>query len=173
MMNIHKITLVGVLIAGAVVIGYLESLITSVGIPGIKLGLANIVILITLYELGIKEAIFVNALRVVLVSLIAGTLLSYGFLMSLAGAILSLGVMILFHSLIKKFSIIGVSVLGALFHVIGQIIVAMIFLESVYVLYYLPFIAVTSIITGVFVGIGSQLIIKTGAIKKIKEKYNF
>lgn len=172
-MNIHKITLVGVLIASAVVIGYLESLIPSVGIPGIKLGLANIVILITLYELGIKEAIFVNALRVVLVSLITGTLLSYGFLMSLAGAILSLGVMILFHTLIKKFSIIGVSVLGALFHVIGQIIVAMIFLESVYVLYYLPFIAVTSLITGVLVGLGSQLIIKTGAIKKIKEKYNF
>ena len=172
-MNIHKITLVGVLIAGAVVIGYLESLIPSVGIPGIKLGLANIVILITLYELGIKEAIFVNALRVVLVSLITGTLFSYGFLMSLAGAILSLGVMVLFHTLIKKFSIIGVSVLGALFHVIGQIIVAMIFLESVYVLYYLPFIAVTSLITGVLVGLGSQLIIKTGAIKKIKEKYNF
>ena len=172
-MNIHKITLVGVLIASAVVIGYLESLIPSVGIPGIKLGLANIVILITLYELGIKEAIFVNALRVVLVSLITGTLLSYGFLMSLAGAILSLGVMILFHALIKKFSIIGVSVLGALFHVVGQIIVAMIFLESVYVLYYLPFIAVTSLITGVLVGLGSQLIIKTGAIKKIKEKYNF
>lgn len=172
-MNIHKITLVGVLIASAVVISYFESLIPSVGIPGIKLGLANIVILITLYELGIKEAIFVNALRVVLVSLITGTLLSYGFLMSLAGAILSLGVMILFHTLIKKFSIIGVSVLGALFHVIGQIIVAMIFLESVYVLYYLPFIAVTSLITGVLVGLGSQLIIKTGAIKKIKEKYNF
>ena len=172
-MNIHKITLVGVLIASAVVIGYLESLIPSVGIPGIKLGLANIVVLITLYELGIKEAIFVNALRVVLVSLITGTLLSYGFLMSLAGAIFSLGVMILFHTLIKKFSIIGVSVLGALFHVIGQIIVAMIFLESVYVLYYLPFIAVTSLITGVLVGLGSQLIIKTGAIKKIKEKYNF
>ena len=172
-MNIHKITLVGVLIASAVVISYFESLIPSVGIPGIKLGLANIVILITLYELGIKEAIFVNALRVVLVSLITGTLLSYGFLMSLAGAILSLVVMILFHTLIKKFSIIGVSVLGALFHVIGQIIVAMIFLESVYVLYYLPFIAVTSLITGVLVGLGSQLIIKTGAIKKIKEKYNF
>lgn len=172
-MNIHKITLVGVLIASAVVIGYLESLIPSVGIPGIKLGLANIVILITLYELGIKEAILVNVLRVVLVSLITGTLLSYGFLMSLAGAILSLGVMILFHTLIKKFSIIGVSVLGALFHIIGQIIVAMIFLESIYVLYYLPLIAVTSIITGVLVGLGSQLIIKTGAIKKIKEKYNF
>ena len=137
-----------------------------VGIPGIKLGLANIVILITLYELGIKEAILVNALRVVLVSLITGTLLSYGFLMSLTGAILSLGVMILFHTLIKKFSIIGVSVLGALFHIIGQIIVAMIFLESIYVLYYLPLIAVTSIITGVLVGLGSQLIIKTGAIKK-------
>ena len=172
-MNIHKITLVGVLIAGAVVIGYLESLIPSVGIPGIKLGLANIVILITLYELGIKEAIFVNALRVVLVSLITGTLFSYGFLMSLAGAILSLGVMVLFHTLIKKFSIIGVSVLGALFHVIGQIIVAMIFLESVYVLYYVPFIAVTSLITGVLVGLESKLIIKTGAIKKIKEKYYF
>ena len=172
-MNVHKLTLVGVLVAGAVVIGYLESLIPSIGIPGVKLGLANIVILITLFELGYKEAIFVNILRVVLVSLITGTILSMGFLMSLTGAVLSLGIMILFHLLVKKFSIIGISVIGAVFHVIGQIIIAMIFLETPYVLYYLPIIGVTAIITGVLVGLGANLVIKTGAIKKIKEKYEF
>ena len=84
-----------------------------------------------------------------------------------------LGIMILFHLLIKKFSIIGVSVIGAVFHVIGQIIIAMIFLETPYVLYYLPIIGVTAIITGVLVGLGANLVIKTGAIKKIKEKYEF
>ena len=172
-MKVQKLALLGVLTAGAIVIAILESFIPSVGIPGVKLGLANIVILIILYELGIVEAIVVNLLRVLVVGLIRGTFLSMGFLMSLTGAVLSLGIMILFYLLIKKFSIIGVSVIGSLFHVTGQLLIAMIFLGTAYIFIYLPVIAVSAIITGVFVGIVAQLIIKTGVIKKQREKYNY
>ena len=172
-MKVQKMALLGVLTAGAIVIAILESFIPSVGIPGVKLGLANIVILIILYELGIVEAIVVNLLRVLVVGLVRGTFLSMGFLMSLTGAVLSLGIMILFYILIKKFSIIGVSVIGSLFHVTGQLLIAMIFLGTAYIFLYLPFIAVSAIITGVFVGIVAQLIIKTGVIKKQREKYNY
>lgn len=172
-MKVQKMALLGILTAGAIAIAILESFIPSVGIPGVKLGLANIVILIILYELGIWEAVTVNLLRVLVTSLVRGTFLSMGFLMSLTGAALSLGIMILFYLLIKKFSIIGVSVIGALFHVFGQILIAMLFLGSAYVVLYLPIIAISAIITGVFVGIVAKLIINTGLIKKQREKYNF
>ena len=172
-MKVQKMALLGVLTAAAIVIAILESFIPSVGIPGVKLGLANIVILIILYELGIWEAAVVNLLRVLVVSLVRGTFLSMGFLMSLTGATLSLGIMILFYLLIKQFSIIGVSVIGSVFHVTGQILIAMIFLGTGYIFLYLPVIAISAIITGVFVGIVAKLIIKTGVIKKQKEKYNF
>ena len=172
-MKVQKMALLGVLTAGAIVIAILESFIPSVGIPGVKLGLANIVILIILYELGIVEAIVVNLLRVLVVGLVRGTFLSMGFLMSLTGAVLSLGIMILFYLLIKKFSIIGVSVICSIFHVTGQILIAMLFLGTAYIFLYLPIIAISAIITGVFVGIVAKLIIKTGAIKKQREKYNY
>ena len=172
-MKVQKMALLGVLTAGAIVIAILESFIPSVGIPGVKLGLANIVILIILYELGIVEAIVVNLLRVLVVGLVRGTFLSMGFLMSLTGAILSLGIMILFYLLIKKFSIIGVSVIGSIFHVTGQILIAMIFLGTAYIFLYLPIIATSAIITGVFVGVVAKLIIRTGVIKKQREKYNY
>ena len=172
-MKVVKITLIAMLTAATVVIGIIESFIPSVGIPGVKLGLANIMVLITLYEMGIISALFVSLSRVVLVGLIRGTFLSMGFLMSLSGAILSLGVMVLFYLLIKKFSIIGVSVIGSIFHVTGQILVAMIYLSTPYVIFYLPIIAISAIITGVFVGIVARLIIKTEVIKKQREKYNF
>ncbi len=81
--------------------------------------------------------------------------------------------MIVFYLLIKKFSIIGVSVIGSLFHVFGQILVAMFYLGSAYVIYYLPIISISAIITGVLVGITARLIIRTGVIKKQKERYNF
>ena len=172
-MKVQKIALLGVLTAATIVIAIAESFIPSIGIPGVKLGLANIMILITLYELGILEAVGINVARVFVVSLVRGTFLSMGFLMSLTGAVLSLGVMILFYLLVKKFSIIGVSVIGSLFHVFGQILVAMFYLGTAYVIYYLPVIAISAIITGVLVGVTAKLIIKTGVIKKQKERYNF
>ena len=172
-MKVQKMALLGVLTAAAIVIAILESFIPSVGIPGVKLGLANIVILVIIYELGIVEAIIVNLLRVLVVGLVRGTFLSMGFLMSLSGAVLSLTIMIIFYLLIKRFSIIGVSVLGSIFHVSGQILIAMLYLGTAYIVLYLPIIAISAIITGVFVGIVTQLIIKTGVIKKQREKYRF
>ena len=172
-MKVQKMALLGVLTAGAIVIAILESFIPSVGIPGVKLGLANIMILIILYELGIVEAITVNLLRVLVVGLVRGTFLGMGFFMSLTGAVFSLGIMILFYLLIKKFSVIGVSVIGSIFHVGGQILIAMIYLGSAYIVLYLPVLAISAIITGVFVGIVARLIINTGIIKKQREKYNF
>ena len=172
-MKVQKMALLGVLTAGAIVIAILESFITSIGIPGVKLGLANIVILIILYELGIVEAIMVNLLRVLVVGLVRGTFLGMGFFMSLTGAVFSLGIMILFYLLIKKFSIIGVSVIGSIFHVGGQILIAMIYLGTAYIVLYLPVLAISAIITGVFVGIIARLIINTGIIKKQRKKYNF
>ena len=172
-MKVQKMALLGVLTAGAIVIAILESFIPSIGIPGVKLGLANIVILIILYELGIVEAVIVNLLRVIVVGLVRGTFLGMGFFMSLTGAVFSLGIMILFYLLIKKFSVIGVSVIGSIFHVGGQILIAMIYLGTAYIVLYLPVLAISAIITGVFVGIIARLIIRTGIIKKQREKYNF
>ena len=172
-MKVQKMALLGVLTAGAIVIAILESFIPSIGIPGVKLGLANIVILVILYELGIIEAIIVNLLRVIVVGLVRGTFLGMGFFMSLTGAVFSLGIMILFYLLIKKFSIIGVSVIGSIFHVGGQILIAMIYLGTGYIVFYLPVLAISAIVTGVFVGIIARLIVRTGIIKKQREKYNF
>ena len=172
-MKVQKMALLGVLTAGAIVIAILESFIPSIGIPGVKLGLANIVILIILYELGIVEAVIVNLHRVIVVGLVRGTFLGMGFFMSLTGAVFSLGIMILFYLLIRKFSVIGVSVIGSIFHVGGQILIAMIYLGTAYIVLYLPVLAISAIITGVFVGIIAQLIIRTGIIKKQREKYNF
>ena len=174
-MELRKITRLSMFLALAVTLNIVENVIPIFQgiVPGVKLGLANIMILVILYELGILDAIIVNVLRVVVVGLVRGSIFSMGFLMSLTGAIFSLGIMILFYVLIKKFSIIGVSVIGSLFHVTGQVLIAMIFLGSAYVILYLPIIAISAIITGVFVGITAMLIIKTGAIKKQREKYNF
>ena len=172
-MKVQKIALLGVLLASTIVIAIAESFIPSFTIPGIKLGFANIVILVTLYEVGILEAVFINLVRVLVVSLVRGSFLSMGFFMSLTGAFLSLGVMILLKVVIKKFSIIGVSVVGALFHVFGQILIAMLYMSSVYVVFYLPIIAASAVVTGIIVGFVASAIIRTEVIKKQRQKYNF
>ena len=172
-MKVQKMALLSVLTAAAIVIAIIESFIPSIWIPGVKLGLANIVILVILYEIGIIEAILVNLLRVFLVGLLRGTFLSMGFYMSLTGAVLSLAVMIVFYLIIKKFSIVAVSVMGSIFHIFGQILIAILFLGTASVLYYLPIISISAIITGILVGIGAKLIINTGVIKKLREKYEF
>ena len=171
-MSVRRIALLGILTAATIVIAILESFIPSIGIPGVKLGLANIMILVILYELGIVDVIMVNLLRVIVVGLVRGNIFSMGFLMSLTGAIFSLGIMILFYLVVRKFTVVGVSVIGSIFHVGGQVIIAMIFLGSAYVVLYLPIIGISAIITGVFVGIVAQLIINTGIVRKQKERSN-
>jgi heptaprenyl diphosphate synthase len=120
-------------------------------IPGVKLGLANVIILIMLYEFKFYEAGIVDLLRIIVVALIRDTIASPTFFMSLAGGILSYIVMLIF-SKIKIFSPIGVSALGSISHFLGQIIIVIIIINLDAVLYYLPFLAVFSIITVVVSG---------------------
>lgn len=164
MMNVKRLCVISMLLAMAIVLNVLESFI-PVFIPGVKLGLANIIVLIMLYEFKAWEALLVALLRVLLVGILRGTLLSPTFLMALSGSMLSFTIMFLF-SRIKIFSPIGVSVLGAIGHATGQIIVAIIILGSKAVVYYLPFIALLSILTGVLSGIISRTYLKRSVTKK-------
>ena len=155
------------LLAIAIVLNYLESFIPSIGIPGVKLGLANIVILICLYKYKVYEALTVGILRVVLANLLKGTFLSIAFYMSLSGAMLSFLVMFLFMH-INKLKPLVISVIGAIFHAVGQIIVVLIILQTSGILLYLPFIMLASIITGVLNGIVCERIIATKLFENIE-----
>jgi heptaprenyl diphosphate synthase len=163
-MKAKNIAAFGVYVALAMIFSYIELQIPPlVAIPGIKLGLPNVVIIIALYKFGWKEAIVINVLRVLLVSVLFGTVLSL--LYSVAGAILSLFVMIILKKS-KIFSTVLVSVFGAISHNIGQITVAIFVLETSELLYYLPVLIITGTISGVLLGlIGATIVKKLDNIK--------
>lgn len=168
MKNLKRICILSMLLAMAIVLNMVETLI-PIFIPGVKLGLANIIILIMLYEFKPTEALIVNLLRIIIVGLIRSTLLSPTFLMSLTGGILSYLLMLLF-SRGKIFSPIGVSVLGAVGHTVGQIVIAIILLDTTAVVYYLPLIALLSVFTGVFSGILARAYLKRSITKQFLEE---
>ena len=165
--SLKRWMIIAMLMAMATVLSYLESFI-PVFIPGVKLGLANVIILIMLYEFKFYEAGIVDLLRILVVALIRGTLMTPTFLMSLSGGILSYIVMLIF-SRIKMFSPIGVSVLGSISHSIGQIIVVIIIINLDAVLYYLPFILVLSLATGILSGFITKEYLKRSITKNILE----
>ena len=121
------------------------------------MGLANIVVIFALYTLGPIEALIVSLLRVILSSFLFGSVLSL--LYSLSGALLSLGGMILMKKL-KIFSTTVVSVTGGVLHNVGQILVACLVLETDVLLYYLPVLILSGVITGAVIGIIASLVIK-------------
>jgi heptaprenyl diphosphate synthase len=153
MNNRSRVAFLGLFTAFAMILSFVESQIpTFVAIPGIKLGLPNIAIIIILYKFGYKEAITVSLLRVLLTSLLFGTVLSM--LYSIAGAVLSFIAMILF----KKFlSIVTVSVIGGVCHNIGQIVVACLVTETAQLMYYLPVLIISGVIAGIVVGLVAAL----------------
>ena len=165
--KILRYVTLSLLLAIAIVLNYLESFIPSIGIPGVKLGLANIVILICLYKYKVYEALMVDLLRILLANLLKGTFLSIAFYMSLSGAMLSFLVMFLFRY-IKTLKPLVISVIGAIFHAIGQIVVALIIMQTSGILLYLPFIMLASIITGVLNGIVCERIIATNIFENIE-----
>lgn len=156
-MRSKKIAFLGVFIALALICSYVESLIPFYfGIPGVKLGLTNIVVVIMLYTVGEKEAFAVSVLRIILAGFLFGNLFSI--LYSLAGGLLSFLVMYL----IKKFQLLGivtVSVCGGISHNIGQIIVAAFVVENYNIFYYIPVLLIAGTITGFLIGIVGQEII--------------
>ena len=157
-METRKIARMGLLVALSMILSYVESLIPAfVAVPGVKVGLANIVVVFALYTLGPIEALAVSLIRVVLSSLLFGSVLSL--LYSLSGALLSLVGMILMKKA-KIFSTTVVSVTGGVLHNVGQILVACLVLETDVLLYYLPVLILSGTITGAVIGIASSIVIK-------------
>ncbi|MBE6676392.1 MAG: Gx transporter family protein [Clostridia bacterium] len=154
-----KTAFLGLCTALALVLAYVEVLIPPIitAIPGIKIGLPNIVIIFLLYRQGIKEAALVSVVRVVAVALLFGNVM--GFAYSIAGAVLSLLGMLLLKKL-DFMSVVGVSVAGGVLHNVGQIAMAMILLGTAELGYYLIVLAVTGTISGVLIGICGALMIK-------------
>ena len=162
-MKTKRIAFLGLFVALAFVLSYIEFMLPlNIGIPGAKIGIANLAVMVTLYTVGEKNAIALSIIRVVLVGLTFGNISMMMY--SLAGAALSLFAMLLARK-IGKLSMTGVSVLGGVFHNVGQIIVAMLVLETKSLLYYLPFLIIVGTITGIVIGIVSSLI--TARVKNI------
>lgn len=156
-MKTKKIAMLGLSIALAMIMSYIEVLVPlSFAVPGIKMGLANIVIIFVLYKLGTKEAVLVSVIRVILVSLLFSNAMAMAY--SIAGAVLSLVVMWILKKT-DKFSVIGVSVAGGIMHNVGQIIMAIILLGTEQIALYLPVLIVTGTITGVVIGIVAGIVI--------------
>lgn len=150
----HKISLVAVFIALAMILSYIETLFpTSLLIPGVKLGLANLVVLIPLYRYGFWEALVISVTRVILVGITFGS--PFTIIYGLTGAILSLLVM----ASAKKYlplSMVGVSVLGGISHNIGQLVVAAIIINNQKMFFYLPILLVAGVVTGLIIGLLSR-----------------
>lgn len=143
-------------IALAMILSYVESLIPSPGIPGVKLGLANLVVIFALYRLGWKEAVGISLLRVFLVSLLFGHVASLAY--SASGAALSLvGMILLIRT--DKLSCVSVSVIGGVLHNIGQILMAWA-LMGANVVWYLPVLILSGTVAGVAIGVVSALLVK-------------
>jgi len=167
--NVRKITFVGVLTAMALALSVIESFIPS-GVPGAKLGLANLVILVSLSYFGFFTTLAIDVVRILLASLITGTFLSMGFYMSLAGGLCSFLVMYVFHRWLKVFTSVGVSLMGAYVHSLAQVFVAVIFLESWSVFYYFPLLAAISLLTGLLNGMLAEAILNNSYLKRKAEE---
>ncbi len=154
----NKIAYLGIYITLALMFSYLELLIPiRFPIPGIKLGLANLVVVILSQQVGWREASFISVIRVIVSGFLFSNLASIVY--SLAGCILSIVVMY-FMDKSKKFSIVGVSIGGGVFHNLGQLIVAMLVLENISLFYYFPFLLIAGVLTGCTIGIVSREVLK-------------
>ena len=154
----------GLLIALAMVLSYVEVLIPfSFAVPGIKLGLANIVVVFALYRLGRIEAFVISILRVLLMTFMFGNAFALAY--SLSGAMLSFIIMLLLIKT-KRFSPVGVGIGGGIAHNIGQILCAMLLLETKQIVYYLPVLFVSGTLAGIAIGVVSGVLIDRMKQKK-------
>ena len=154
----NKVAMFGVFTALALIFSYVEAMIPiNFGIPGVKLGLANLIVVIVLYKGDWKDALFIAVARIVLSGFIFGNLFSI--LYSLAGGLLSLLVMILLKKT-NAFSIAGVSIGGGAAHNVGQLLVAMFVVQTYQVGYYLPVLLIAGVLTGALIGIVALEVVK-------------
>ncbi|MDF2538174.1 MAG: putative rane protein [Herbinix sp.] len=158
-MKTKKIATYGLLVALAFILSYVETLVTIPfpPVPGMKLGLANLVVLAALYTMGGKESLVLSVLRIVLVGFTFGH--PSTMLFSIAGGLLSWILMLLFMKT-KWFSLVGVSIVGGISHNIGQILVAIYIVDNINIAYYLPYLLITGAVTGTLIGILGAMIVK-------------
>ena len=157
-MKTKKVAFLGLAIALAMILSFVESQIPAlVAIPGIKVGLPNLVIVFLLYRVGWKETVIVSLIRIALVSILFGNIQTMTF--SIAGAILSLLSMILLKKL-NWFSCIAVSIVGGIFHNVGQIVAACFWTQTAEVALYLPVLLVSGTIAGTVIGLVAGLVVK-------------
>ena len=153
-MKTRKIAYLGVFLALALILSYVESLIPFYfGIPGVKLGLTNLIVVVMLYCTGTKEAFGVSVARILLAGFLFGNLFSI--LYSLAGGVLSFIVMYLLKKT-GRFHVISVSVTGGISHNIGQLIAAAFVVETYDIFYYMPFLLIAGVATGFLIGMLAQ-----------------
>ena len=150
---------VGLMATLALIFSYIEAIIPySPAVPGIKAGIANIVTVVALYKFGVKDAVCVSVIRIVIAGLLFNGL--FGMLYSLAGASLSLAGM----ALLKKtglFSVVGVSMAAGVLHNFGQLLVASALIEDFRIFFYFPVLLFSGIAAGIFIGIVSTIIIRS------------
>lgn len=153
-----RVAYFGVFTALALIFSYIETLIPiNFGIPGVKLGLANLIIVVALYKMQLKEVYMLTVVRILLSGFIFGNYFSI--IYSLAGGLLSLTVM----ALLKKtdgFSVMGVSIAGGVFHNVGQMIVAVLVVETFSISYYLPVLLIAGLVTGLVIGLVADGMLK-------------
>lgn len=165
-MNVKRITQLALLTTIALIIFIVELRIPNlVPIPGVKLGLANIVIVYAMYHCTAKETFMVMITRILLGSIFGGNISSIFY--SLGGAVLCLLGMLLFRRVIDQQHIWICSILGAVLHNIGQISVAIIMMKTTAVIAYLPFLLISGCIAGAFTGICAQILIKRVGLDRI------
>lgn len=152
-----RVIIIGLLVAMGLILHFVESLIPMTAIvPGAKLGLANIVTLVGLVLFGLSASIQIQVLRILLGSLFAGSFLTLSFYLSISGGVLSLITMFLaYYFFNDKFSLVGISIIGAVFHNLGQIIMAYIIIANPGIFFYLPYLVLLAIPTGIGVGLVS------------------
>ncbi len=156
-LSTKTIAMLAMMIAVAMVFSYVEAMIPiNFGIPGVKLGLANLAIVAALYLMGGKKALLISVVRIILSGFLFGNLASI--LYSMAGGLLSLALMVLLKKT-NKLSVVSVSVVGGIAHNIGQIIVAMLVVESLKLVLYVPVLLVSGFITGMLIGIVSNIVL--------------
>lgn len=153
------------MIALAMIFSYVETMIPiNFGIPGVKLGLANLVIVAAIYLFGGKQAFLISIVRIFLSGFMFGNLASIMY--SLAGGLLSLAAMLLLKKT-DKLSILAVSVMGGICHNIGQLIVAMLVVENLKLIFYVPVLLISGFLTGLLIGIVCRVILP--AVKRAYE----
>lgn len=149
-----KYVILGFLLALSMILSYIESLLPiGIGIPGVKLGLPNLIVVILLYLYGWREALGVNLLRIILTGFLFGSL--YSILYALAGALSSFCVMALLRRT-GYFSMMGVSIAGGVFHNIGQLLIAAWVVETYAPAFYLPFLLIAGAVTGLLIGVAAM-----------------